>query len=160
MDKSEVAKGVDIINEVQPDLVLFTGDLVNDRATEMKSFIDVFAQLKAPMGVYSTLGNHDYGDYVRWTSKEEKQANLEHLQQVHAHMGWRLLMDEHVVLEKDGHKIGLLGVQNISGRKSFHSYGSLQKAYAGTENLPFKILMIQAIGMPKCAPNTPILTLP
>jgi predicted MPP superfamily phosphohydrolase len=141
MDKSEVAKGVDIINEVQPDLVLFTGDLVNDRATEMKSFIDVFAQLKAPMGVYSTLGNHDYGDYVRWTSKEEKQANLEHLQQVHAHMGWRLLMDEHVVLEKDGHKIGLLGVQNISGRKSFHSYGSLQKAYAGTENLPFKILM-------------------
>jgi predicted MPP superfamily phosphohydrolase len=141
MDKSQVAKGVDIINEMQPDIILFTGDLVNDRATEMKPFTDVFAQLKAPLGVYSTLGNHDYGDYVRWSSKEDKQANLEHLQQVHAHMGWRLLMDEHVVLEKEGKKIGLLGVQNISGRKSFHSYGSLQKAYAGSENLPFKILM-------------------
>ena len=97
-DKEAVEKGVKKILKEKPDLILFTGDLVNDRAIEMTDYIDVFNKLHAPLGVYSTLGNHDYGDYVRWNSAEAKKENLEQLKQVHAKMGWRLLMNEHVVL--------------------------------------------------------------
>lgn len=140
-DKEAVTKGVQKIMEQKPDLILFTGDLVNDRAEEMEHYKEVFSQLKAPMGVYSTLGNHDYGDYVRWESPEAKAANLERLKQVHADMGWKLLLDEHEVIEKDGERISLLGVQNISGRGNFHSYGDLGKAYEGASGHPFKILM-------------------
>lgn len=140
-DKAAVAKGVEKIMYEKPDLILFTGDLVNNTADEMKEYMDVFDKLEAPLGVYSTLGNHDYGDYVQWGSPEEKRANLEQLKQVHASLGWRLLNDEHIGIEKDGHRIGLLGVQNISGRQNFHSYGSLAKAYDGAAAYPFKILM-------------------
>ncbi len=141
MDKEAVLRGVELVNNQHADLILFTGDLVNDRAVEMEPFMDVFSKLTAPMGVYSTFGNHDYGDYARWESDEEKHANHEHLKKVHADLGWRLLWDEHVLLEKDGEKIGLVGVQNISGRANFHSYGSLQKAIDGMEQVHFKILM-------------------
>jgi predicted MPP superfamily phosphohydrolase len=92
------------------------------------------------MGVYSILGNHDYGDYTQWKSPEEKQANLERLKKVHADLGWRLMLDEHTHLEKGGERISLLGVQNISG-KSFTSYGDLSKAYYGVDESHFKILM-------------------
>lgn len=101
-DKQAVARGVDMIKKAKPDLVLFTGDLVNDRAVEMHHYKDLFEQIDAPLGVYSTLGNHDYGDYVRWESEEAKKENLEKLKQVHADMGWRLLMNEHVVLKRGG----------------------------------------------------------
>ncbi len=140
-DKEAVSRGVQKILEQKPDLILFTGDLVNDRADEMDHYKEVFAQLKAPLGVYSTLGNHDYGDYTRWDSPEAKSANLERLKQVHADMGWKLLLDEHQVIEKDGHSLSLIGVQNISGRGSFRSYGDLGKAYEGASSHPFKILM-------------------
>lgn len=140
-DKEAVNRGVQKILEQKPDLILFTGDLVNDRADEMEHYKEVFSQLRAPLGVFSTLGNHDYGDYARWESPEAKAANLERLKNVHAEMGWKLLMDEHHVIEKDGHSLSLLGVQNISGRGNFHSYGDLSKAYAGAQPHPFKILM-------------------
>lgn len=140
-DKEAVSRGVQKILEQKPDLILFTGDLVNDRADEMDHYKEVFARLKAPLGVYSTLGNHDYGDYTRWDSPEAKSANLERLKQVHAEMGWKLLLDEHQVIEKDGHSLSLIGVQNISGRGSFRSYGDLGKAYEGAGSHPFKILM-------------------
>jgi len=136
-----VQKGIDLVNAQDSDLLLFTGDLVNHMATEMDPWIPAFTTLKAPYGKYSVLGNHDYGDYVTWDSKEERAANLERLKQVHAKLGWRLLLDEHVSIEKDGEKIGLLGVQNISRTNSFHSYGNMAKAHAGSENYPFKILM-------------------
>jgi uncharacterized protein len=141
MNTEEVFKGIETINGLSPDLILFTGDLVNDRAAEMEPYTDIFSRLNAPMGVYSTLGNHDYGDYAQWNSKEEKLENLEKLKHTHALMGWKLLMDESVLLEKDGEKIGLIGVQNISGKSGFHSYGNLQKAYADSAEMPFKILM-------------------
>ena len=141
MDKKAVAHGVQMINDLKPDIILFTGDLVNDRSTEMEPYMDVFNQLKAPMGVYSTLGNHDYGDYVAWESPAAKLANLDALKTVHAKLGWRLLLNEHVELERNGAKIGLLGVENISGRGRFHSYGSMADAYSGAKDLPFKILM-------------------
>lgn len=140
-DKKAVSKGVEKILALKPDLILFTGDLVNNKAEEMHDYMDIFNKLNAPMGVYSTLGNHDYGDYVQWDNTEDKHANLERLKQVHQEMGWRLLLDEHIVLEKNGENIALLGVQNISGKRNFHSYGDLKKAYTGSESYPFKILM-------------------
>jgi len=140
-DREAVEKGIRKIMEQKPDLILFTGDLVNDRATEMEEYKHVFAQLKAPMGVYSTLGNHDYGDYVHWESQDIKAANLESLKAVHGEMGWRLLMNEHVVLEKDGQQIALLGIENWSARGNFPKYGRMQEAHAGSEKYPFKILM-------------------
>jgi predicted MPP superfamily phosphohydrolase len=140
-DKEAVEKGVKKILKEKPDLILFTGDLVNDRATEMADYIEVFNKLKAPMGVYSTLGNHDYGDYVRWESQEAKLENLEQLKGVHKTLGWRLLMNEHVVLEKGNDKIALLGIENWSAKGNFGRYGKMHEAYPGSEQYPFKILM-------------------
>jgi hypothetical protein len=108
----------------------------------MQEYIDVFNKLKAPLGVYSILGNHDYGDYVSWPDNSiSKQQNLFNLTKVHADMGWRLLMDEHVVLEKGGEQIALIGIQNWSNKARFPKHGKLDKAYAGTEKYAFKILM-------------------
>ncbi|AXY75714.1 metallophosphoesterase [Paraflavitalea soli] len=140
-DRQAVEKGIEKIMEQKPDLILFTGDLVNDRATEMEEYKHVFNKLKAPLGVYSTLGNHDYGDYVHWESEQVKAANLESLKSVHGDMGWRLLMNEHVVLEKGGEQIALLGIENWSARGNFPKYGKMHEAHPGTEQIPFKILM-------------------
>lgn len=140
-NKEAVGKGIDLILAQQADMILFTGDLVNDRASEMDEYKSVFGRLKAPLGVYSTLGNHDYGDYVAWPSAAAKQANLEALKQVHADMGWRLLMNEHALIERNGEKIALLGIENWGAKGRFPKYGKMQEAYPGTENIPFKILM-------------------
>jgi hypothetical protein len=140
-DKLAVQHGVEKILNEKPDLILFTGDLVNNRSDEMDDYMDVFKNVKAPMGVYSILGNHDYGDYSNWDSGAEKTANLERLKQIHGELGWKLLLDEHVVLEKEGEKISLIGVQNISGKSRFKSYGDLSKAYQGIDESHFKILM-------------------
>lgn len=141
-DKKAVLHGVEKIMNEQPDIILFTGDIVNDRADEMEDYKDVFNRLKAPMGVYSTLGNHDYGDYVRWPYQGiSKEQNLENLKKVHADIGWRLLMNEHVVLEKGEDKIALLGIENWSNKARFPKHGRMDLAHAGTENYPFKILM-------------------
>ncbi|MEJ0102125.1 MAG: metallophosphoesterase [Bacteroidota bacterium] len=140
-DKQAVLKGVEKILQEKPDVILFTGDLVNDIADEMKNYMDVFSRLKAPMGVFSTLGNHDYGDYVHWDSPEEKKANLERLKKVHGELGWRLLMNEFVELRKGDEKIALLGIENWGAKARFPKYGDLKKAYEGTSSYPFKILM-------------------
>ncbi|MEI8074468.1 MAG: metallophosphoesterase [Bacteroidota bacterium] len=140
-NKTAVNHGVDMILKENADLILFTGDLVNDRATEMQDYMDVFNRLKAPLGVYSTLGNHDYGDYVAWPTKEEKIQNLEALKKVHKDLGWRLLMNEHVLLEKGGSQIALLGIENWGAKGRFPKYGKMKEAYPGTEKIPFKILM-------------------
>jgi uncharacterized protein len=139
-NKAAVEKGVQKILDAKPDLILFTGDLVNDAAEEMNEYKDVFAKLNAPLGVYSTLGNHDYGDYKAWPSEAEKLANLDCLKAVHAEMGWKLLMNEHVTLERDGHRIAVIGIENW-GAKGFVQHGRLDLAYAGSEQVPFKILM-------------------
>lgn len=142
MDKKAVQHGVDMIMKEGADLILFTGDLVNDKATEMEDYMDVFNQLKAPMGVYSTLGNHDYGDYVQWPIKGiSKEQNLVNLKKVHADLGWRLLMNEHVALEKNGETIALLGIENWSNKARFPKHGRMDLAHSGTEKYPFKILM-------------------
>lgn len=136
-----VARGIEMIMQQKPDLILFTGDLVNDRAIELKNYKQIFAKLKAPLGVYSILGNHDYGDYHQWNSPSEKQKNLEDLKNIQKEMGWRLLMNEHVVFERNGENIALIGIENWSAKARFPKYGRLSQAYAGTEQMPFKILM-------------------
>jgi len=141
-DPEAVSQGVAAVMEENPDLILFTGDLVNDRATEIVPYMEVFKALKAPMGVYSVLGNHDYGDYVSWPSEEAKKKNLEQLKQHQADMGWRLLTNEHVLLERNGRQIALIGIENW-GARGFTQYGDMKKAVAGLEKLdiPVKILM-------------------
>jgi len=140
-DPAAVNKGIDIVLAEKPDIILFTGDLVNSVATEMKDYQAVFSRLNAPMGVYSTLGNHDYGDYHWWESEQAKKANLERLQQIQAEMGWRLLMNEHIVFERGGDRIALLGIENWSAKARFPKYGKMGEAHAGTQQYPFKILM-------------------
>ncbi|MBN9297275.1 MAG: metallophosphoesterase [Filimonas sp.] len=140
-NKAAVQHGVEMVKAQNADLILFTGDLVNDRSEEMENYMDVFNQVKAPMGVFSTLGNHDYGDYIQWESPEAKTANLEKLKKIHADLGWRLLMNEHVVLERGGQQIALLGIENWGAKGRFPKYGKMAEAYAGTEKYPFKILM-------------------
>src|SRR5581483_11255128 len=115
-------------------LILFTGDLVNDRAIEMDDYMDIFNKLRAPMGVFSTLGNHDYGDYYYGhdavgEKAKEKAANLERVKAIHGKVGWRLLLDEHVVFQRGDDEIALIGVENISGKRQFQTYGNMQKAY-------------------------------
>jgi len=142
MDKNAVLHGVQKIMDEKCDIILFTGDLVNDKATEMKDYMDVFSQLKAPMGVYSTLGNHDYGEYVSWPNNGiTKEQNLENVKKIHGQLGWRLLMNEHVVLERNGDQVALIGIENWSAKARFPKYGRMDLAYPGSEKYPFKILM-------------------
>ncbi|MBS1773618.1 MAG: metallophosphoesterase [Bacteroidetes bacterium] len=138
-----VARGVQKVIDENADLVLFTGDLVNNKANEIQPYKDLFSSIKAPLGVYSTLGNHDYGDYEHWPSKEAKVKNLEWLKQTHAEMGWRLLMNEHVIVEKGEDKIALVGIENWGAKAGFPKYGRMDLAYNGLpeKNIPFKILL-------------------
>lgn len=140
-DIKAVGKGVQKVLKENADIIFFTGDLVNDRATEMNDYKELFSTIKAPYGVYSTLGNHDYGDYVQWDSAEAKKKNLEDLKQVHAEMNWRLLMNEHEIIEKDGQSIAIIGIENWSAKGGFPKYGKMKEAYEGTEQIPFKILL-------------------
>jgi predicted MPP superfamily phosphohydrolase len=141
-DPEAVAKGVDLIMREKPDLIFFTGDLVNNQAEEVIPYLKIFSQLKAPMGVFSVLGNHDYGDYVSWPSEEAKKENLDALKQHHADLGWRLLLNEHVLLERNNQQIALIGIENW-GARGFTKYGDMKKAVAGLEhvNAPIKILL-------------------
>lgn len=139
-----VAHGIQRAMDQNADLILFTGDLVNNHSEEVDAkYQEVFSKLKAPMGVYSTLGNHDYGDYVEWHSKQAKIDNLDRLKGIHASMGWKLLMNEHVILERGNDKIALIGIENWSAKANFPKYGDMRKAYDGLKekNIPFKILM-------------------
>ncbi len=141
---SAVARGIQRAMDQKADIILFTGDLVNNHADEVdEKYQEIFSRLKAPMGVYSTLGNHDYGDYVQWDSPQAKVANLDKLKGIHASMGWRLLMNEHVVLERGTDKIALVGIENWSAKANFPKYGDMSKAYEGLreKNIPFKILL-------------------
>lgn len=140
-DREAVKKGIELINQQNADMVFFTGDLVNDTSKEVEPWIDVFNKIKAPLGVFSTLGNHDYGDYTQWESEAAKIENFNQILQHHKSLGWDLLMDEHRIIERDGQKIAILGIQNWSNIGRFPKYGNLEKAYKGTEEIPVKLLL-------------------
>lgn len=134
-----VQKGIDLINKQESDLFVFTGDLVNNKAEEIKPWIGHFSQIKAKYGQFSVLGNHDYGDYVKWENDLIKRGNLQQLKKYHAELGFRLLLDEYVELNKNGEKIILAGIENWG--LGFGERGDLQKALQGTSTEEFKILL-------------------
>ena len=136
---NQVQKGIDMINAQKSDLFVFTGDLVNNAASEIEPYIGHFSQIKASFGQFSVLGNHDYGDYIKWPSEADKAKNLQQLKNYHAELGFRLLLDEHVELNKNGEKIILVGIENWG--LGFGERGDLEKALTGTSLNDFKVLL-------------------
>ncbi|WP_426474551.1 metallophosphoesterase [Chryseobacterium balustinum] len=139
-DPSKLQHAIDLINEQDPDLVLFTGDMVNNVADEFKPFIPLFSKIKAKDGKFAVLGNHDYGDYVKWNSKDEQNKNLETLIGYQRQAGFDMLRNENRIIEKDGEKIYILGVENW-GLKPFPQYGDIDKALENVPQDATKILM-------------------
>jgi|SRR6185312_110933 len=139
-DMEEVLRGVRLATAQNSDIMFFTGDMVNFRSDETDRWTNVFKELKAPMGVYSILGNHDYGDYAQWNSEQEKKANLDKLCDFHKQMGFKLMRNENLKLERNGKTIDLLGMENW-GRGGFSKYGDIAKTMVGTSPDSFKILM-------------------
>ena len=135
----KIEYGINMINEQQSDVILFTGDIVNNVASEMDEWIPYFKKLKAPHGKFSVLGNHDYGEYVSFNSEEEKERNFQAIKDIHPKIGFNLLLNESVYLEKGKDRIALVGVENWGTR--FKKAGDLQQAASGINKDDFKILM-------------------
>lgn len=141
-NEDAVQRGIDLINAEEADYVLFTGDIVNNRSDELEAYKHLLSGIKAKDKVFSVLGNHDYGDYYRWDTPEEKVANFELLLQLEKDMGWELLRNEHRVIERNGAQFAIIGVENWGHVMRFPRYGDMAKAYAGLENTDMpKILM-------------------
>jgi predicted MPP superfamily phosphohydrolase len=138
-DTLPMQRAVNLINSLQPDLIVFTGDLVNNLASELDAFIPIFSRLKAKHGVYSVLGNHDYSTYIKWEHPDQQEAELDSLKAKQAQMGWELLNNRHVKLYQQEDSIALIGVEN-SGRPPFPDHARLNEASTGTEDM-FKILL-------------------
>jgi predicted MPP superfamily phosphohydrolase len=136
----KVNYAIDLVNAQKSDLILFTGDMVNNKADEMLLWKEDFARLNAKDGVFSVLGNHDYGDYVSWSSKEEKAENLNQLKAIQKDIGFELLLNESRFIERDDERLALIGVENW-GKGGFKKAGDLAKATANVEAKDFKILM-------------------
>ena len=138
-NRTAVKGGVEMVLSEKPDVIFFTGDLVNNESSEIKEYIDVFNKLRAPLGVFSITGNHDYGDYKSWASKEAKQQNFKDLITAHKELGFDLLLNENRFLEQGGEKLAILGIENWGTR--FSKHGELDKAYRGTEEAAVKLLL-------------------
>ncbi|MBI9034654.1 MAG: metallophosphoesterase [Bacteroidales bacterium] len=132
---------VDIVNAQNADIIVFTGDLVNYSTDEAYRFKDILSRLKAKTGIYTILGNHDYGDYLQWDSPEDKKQNLVALHQYYKDINWKLLNNEHVIIEREGQQIAIAGVENWGANLRFPKYGDLEQAMRGTENIPVNILL-------------------
>lgn len=146
VNTTPLERAVDIINQQEADIIFFTGDLVNDIAEEAIDFIPVLKKMKAKQGVYSILGNHDYGDYYYDREDPEYDIKKAHnktlMTKLHKEAGWNLMLDTHEIFEdKDGGRLAILGIENWGGKGSFKRYGDLHKAYAGTETADVKFLL-------------------
>lgn len=139
-NKKAVKRGVEMLLQEKSDIIFFTGDLVNNTADELDVYIDVFNKVRAPLGVYSILGNHDYGDYIRWGSPSEKQKNHQAMLAAHQQLGWHLLMNDHKMIVQGSDQLAVIGVENW-GTGGFTKYGRLDQAYRATENVPVKLLL-------------------
>ncbi len=136
----QVEAAIDMINDQQPDIIFFTGDLVNNFAEELDGWIPILARMKARVGKYSILGNHDYGNYYHWNSPTEKAENFKNIVDAHSKIGFQLLNNQSVTLTNNDERIAIIGVENW-GRPPFPQYADFAKASIGTENIPFKILL-------------------
>jgi uncharacterized protein len=139
-NRTAVKGGVDMLMREKPDVVFFTGDLVNNQAVEMRDYVDVFDKVRAPLGVFSVTGNHDYGDYHQWASQDEKRKNFRDLMAAHKQMGYQLLMNEHRFIREGADRIAIIGNENWGGR-GFAKYGKLSQAFNGTHDAPVKLLL-------------------
>lgn len=139
--KAPIRAGIARTMAAQADVIFFTGDLVNNEAREAAAYFEELSKLKAPMGIYTVLGNHDYGDYKRWGSLALKRKNMQDMLSLQEALGWRLLRNEHSELSLGGERIGILGTENWGKLAFSKKYGDIQKTYRGTENLPFRILL-------------------
>lgn len=137
--KGVLEAGIELLLAEKPDVIFFTGDLVNALALEMDPYVVLFGRLQAPLGTFSVLGNHDYGDYYSWDSAEAKDRNMQHMYDIHKALGWRLLRNEHVTLSVDHEHLAIIGVENW-GRGRFSKYGDLSAAVEGVE-VPCRILL-------------------
>lgn len=137
----QLQKAIDLVLEQNPDIICFTGDLVNNRTDEVYPYLCDLKKLQAPYGVLSILGNHDYGDYETWNSPAEKHQNLLAMHHVHKHLGWNLLLNQHTHIEKEGERIYFLGVENWGANLHFPKYGKLNDAYEGLKTDAIKILL-------------------
>ena len=142
VSENPLVKAVELINEQQADLILFTGDLVNEIAEEANPFVEVFKKLNAPMGIFSILGNHDYGDYFYQKGDTESRLhNRKVIKGIHEKMGWDLLLNEHRIIERDGYKLGLIGSENWGKEERFQKYGDLDVATQDMEKCAVNLLM-------------------
>lgn len=139
-DTAYVSKVVDYVNSLNPDVVLFTGDIVNRTSDELKPFVGTLSRLECPDGVYSILGNHDYGDYYNWDCESDKKASLDSLVAMQKRMGWRLLLNEYEIIRRDGDSIAVVGVENV-GDPPFKVYGDLKASYPDLSDSVTKILL-------------------
>jgi len=140
-NRNAVERGIALVNEQKSDLIFFTGDLVNNVTSELDGWTDLFGSLRADLGVYSVLGNHDYGDYVQWESDSAKRKNLTDLIETQKRMGWDLLMDENRTISKGDDQISIVGIQNWGAKGRFPKYGDLEKAMQGTAKSSIKLLL-------------------
>jgi predicted MPP superfamily phosphohydrolase len=140
---TEVKGGVDLFMAEKADVIFFTGDLVNTRTSEVNPSISIHSKIKAPLGVFSVTGNHDYGNYAIWTDDLAKQKNFEDMLQAHKVLGYDMLMNEHRILKVDGEQLAVLGVENwgLGPPQRFPQYGKLDLAFKGTEEIPVKLLL-------------------
>jgi len=139
-NREKISYAIDLVNQQQSDILLFTGDMVNNKTEEMLPWKDLFASLEAKDGKYSVLGNHDYGDYIDWDSDAAKAQNLRDLKDLQKEMGFDLLLNDSRYLQKGNDQIALIGVENW-GKGGFKKAGDLQKAKAAVKPNDFKILM-------------------
>lgn len=139
--KEPVEHSIQLILKENPDVIFFTGDLVNSSASEMEPFVEMFSKLKAKNGVYSIVGNHDYGDYQHWDSPEAKKANFEKLKSIHKSMGWDLLLNENRVVQVGDSILQIIGVENYSAHPRFPKYGKMDVATNGLSEEPFTVLL-------------------
>jgi predicted MPP superfamily phosphohydrolase len=139
-NKRAVAGGIEMLMGEKPDLIFFTGDLVNTQTDEVNKYFDIFNKVKAPLGTYSILGNHDYGDYRSWASADAKRKNLLDMIEAHKLLGWDLLLNENRTLELGGEKISIIGVENW-GAGRFTKYGDIVKATQNINESSVKLLL-------------------
>lgn len=139
--KDPIRKSLEMIRALDPDLLFFTGDMVNYKADEVEPFIDIFSEMKGRYGSFSILGNHDYGDYVQWPDVQAKTNNMENLKSNHEKIGWKLLLNEHQVIQIKGHPVSIIGVENFSASRRFSKYGNLAKAYEGVPDQSLQFLL-------------------
>lgn len=137
---SILEKAIQTINDLKPNLIFFTGDLVNNYAWELRGWENVLGKLSAKIGKYSILGNHDYGDYSQWKSLTDKATNFKEIKDFYKKINFKLLLNQSEVIKINEDKIAIIGVENW-GKPPFKQYGNLQKSLKNTKNIPFQILL-------------------